>query len=56
MNIFDKQRIENANWTIQKYRDELENTNAYTLIDGIYITPNDALKVLDLAVYKLTQQ
>ena len=56
INIFDKQRIENANWTIQKYRDELENTNAYTLIDGIYITPNDALKVLDLAVYKLTQQ
>lgn len=55
MNIFDKQRIENANWTIQRYRDELEDTNVYVIIDGIYITPNDALKVLDLAVYELTQ-
>ena len=55
MNNFDKQRIENANWILQKYYNELEDTNAYIVIDGVYITPKDALKVLDLAIYKLTQ-
>ena len=56
MNNFDKQRIENANWIIQRYRDELEDTNAYIFIDGVYVTTNDALRILDLAVYKLTNQ
>lgn len=56
MNDFDKQRIENANWIIQRYRDELEDTNAYIVIDGVYATTNDALRILDLAVYKLTNQ
>lgn len=55
MNNFDKQRIENANWILQKYYSELEDTNVYIVINGVYITPNDALKVLDLAIYKLTQ-
>lgn len=55
MNNFDKQRIENANWILQRYRDELEDTNVYILIDGVYVTPNDALKALDLAIEKLTQ-
>lgn len=56
MNNFDIQRIENANWVLQRYRDELEDTNANILIDGVTITPNDALKVLDLASYMLTKQ
>ena len=49
MNNFDKQRIENANWILQRYRDELEDTNADIVIDGVNITTNDALKILDLA-------
>ncbi len=56
MNNFDKQRIENANWIIQRYRDELEDTNTYVIVNGEYITPNDALKILDLAVYRLINQ
>jgi hypothetical protein len=55
MNDFDKQRIETANWILQRYCDELEDTNADIIINGVNITPNDALKILDLAVYKLTQ-
>ena len=55
MNDFDIQRIENANWILQRYRDELDDTNADTVIDGVTITTNDALRILDLAVYKLTK-
>lgn len=56
MNDFDKQRIENANWIIQRYHNELEDTNAFIVVNGKYITTNDALRILDLAVYKLTNQ
>ena len=56
MNIFDKQRIENANWILQRYCDELEDTNADTIIDGVNITPKDALRILDFAVYELINQ
>ena len=56
MNDFDIQRIENANWILQRYRDELDDTNADTVIDGVTITTNDALRILDLAVYKLTKE
>lgn len=55
MNDFDIQRIENANWILQRYRDELDDTNADTVIDGVRITTNDALRILDLAVYELTK-
>lgn len=55
MNNFDIQRIENANWVLQRYRDELEDTNVDIVIDGVTITPSDALRVLDLALYKLTK-
>ena len=55
MNNFDIQRIENANWVLQRYRDELEDTNADIVIDGVTITPSDALRVLVLALYKLTK-
>lgn len=55
MNNFDIQRIENANWILQRYSDELDDTNADTVIDGVTITTNDALRILDLAVYKLTK-
>lgn len=56
MNDFDMQRIENANWILQRYRDELDDTNADTVIDGVTITTNDALRILDLAVCKLTKE
>ena len=55
MNDFDTQRIENANWILQRYSDELDDTNTSMVVDGVYITTNDALKILDLAVYKLTK-
>ena len=55
MNNFDIQRIENANWVLQRYRDELEDTNVDIVIDRVTITPRDALRVLDLALYKLTK-
>ena len=54
MNNFDIQRIENANWVLQRYRDELEDTNADIVIDGVTITPSDALRVLDLALYEIS--
>ena len=56
MNDFDKQRIENANWIIQRYRDELEDANESIIIDGVCVTTNDALRILDFAVYKLMNQ
>lgn len=56
MNYFDKQRIENANWILQRYCGELEDAKADIVVDGVYITTNDALRILDLAVYKLTNQ
>jgi hypothetical protein len=56
MNDFDKQRIENANWVLQMYFDKLEDTEAYIVVNGEYITVYDALKILDLAVYKLISQ
>lgn len=56
MNDFDIQRIENANWILQRYSDELDDTNTSMVVDGVYITTNDALKILDLAVYKLTKE
>ena len=55
MNNFDKQRIENAIWTLERYRNELIDTNVDILIDGIYVNVSDALKVLDLALYELTK-
>ena len=54
MNDFDKQRIENANWVLQMYSNTLEDTEEFIVVNGEYITVYDALKILDLAVYKLT--
>ena len=56
MNDFDIQRIENANWILQRYSDELDDAQADTVIDGVRITTSDALRILDLAVYKLTKE
>ena len=56
MDNFDKQRVENANWMLQRYCDELEDTGVYNIINEVEITPKDALRVLDWAVYKLINQ
>jgi hypothetical protein len=56
MNQFDIQRIENALWVLDHYRNELQDTNVEIIIDGVSVTPWDGLKVLDLALYKLERE
>ena len=56
MNQYDIQRIENALWVLGKYYNELQETCAYDIIDGVRVTPWEALKILDSALYILTQQ
>ena len=56
MTQYDKQRIENAIWTLERYRNELWETDVDIIIDGVRVTPCDALKVLDYALYKLLQE
>ena len=55
MTRYDKQRIENAIWTLERYRNELQDTDAEIVIDGASVTPWDALKVLDLAFFMMTK-
>ena len=55
MTPFDKQRIENAIWTLERYREELDDLDAETIVDGVWFNVSDALRVLDLALYKLTK-
>ena len=55
MTPYDKQRIENAIWTLERYSGELQDTEVEILIDDVYINTSDALRVLDLALYKLTK-
>ena len=54
MTQYDKQRIENALWTLERYRNELQETDVDIIVDGASVTPWDALKVLDLAFFILT--
>ena len=56
MNQYDLQRIENAMWILERYRNELQDTKAEIIVDGASITPWDALNVLDLVLYKLEQK
>ena len=56
MTQYDKQRIENALWTLERYRNDLQETDVEIIIDGVSVTPWDALKVLDRALYKLEQE
>ena len=56
MNQFDIQRIENALWVLERYWNDLQDTNAYIRIDGVEITPHDALKVLDIALHTLKEE
>lgn len=53
---YDKQRIENAIWTLERYRNELRDTQAEIIVDGASITSWDALKVLDLALFMLCKE
>lgn len=55
MTPYDKQRIENAIWTLQKYSEQLEDLDVEILINDVWLGIPDALKVLDLALYKLTK-
>lgn len=55
MTQYDKQRIENAIWTLEKYSEQLEDLDAEILINDVWFNVSDALKVLDLALYKLTK-
>lgn len=49
MNQFDKQRIENALWVLEKYYDELYEVMQGIHIGDTYISPNDILYVLQKA-------
>ena len=55
MTPYDKQRIENAIWTLEKYSEELDDLDAEILVNEVWFDVSDALKVLDLALYKLTK-
>ena len=55
MTSYDKQRIENAIWTLERYSEELKDTEVEIPIDGVYVNTSDALRVLDLALYSITK-
>lgn len=54
MTQYDKQRIENALWTLRQYSVELQSTKAAITVEGVHINTFNALRVLDLALYKLS--
>ena len=56
MDQFDIQRIENALWVLERYWNDLQDTNAYIRVDGVEMTSSDALKVLDIALYALKEK
>ena len=49
MNQFDKQRIENALWTLEQYSNEFFEVMQGIHIGDNYITPNDIMFVLQEA-------
>ena len=53
MNQFDKQRIENALWVLEQYRDELRDVMDGIYIDGEWISPNDILYAMEQALNNL---
>ena len=55
MNNFDVQRVENAIWTLEQYRNKLIDTDVDIIVDGVSIGVSDALKVLDYVLYELTK-
>ena len=55
MTQYDKQRIENAIWTLLRYSDELDDTGVDIMIDGVYVNTNDALRVLEDVLYHITK-
>ena len=56
MNQFDIQRVENALWTLEKYWENLQDTNADMCRDGVWFDTSDALRVLDLALDTLKEE
>lgn len=53
MNQFDKQRIENALWTLKRYRVELCEATREIIVNGTYISPSDIFYVLESAMSEL---
>ena len=53
MNQYDKQRIENAIWVLQKYKTELHEVMSGIFVNGTYISPSDIFYVLDIAMNEL---
>lgn len=53
MNQFDKQRIENALWTLKRYRVELCEATREIVVNGTYISPSDIFYVLESAMSEL---
>lgn len=57
MNKFDKQRIENAIWTLLQYRyDELYEVLEDVFADDKWTYARDAIAVLEQTLYKLQNE
>lgn len=53
MNQFDKQRIANAIWVLEQYRNELYDVMEGIHIGGQWISPSDILYVMEKALNDL---
>lgn len=49
MNKFDRQRIENALWTIERYYDEFYEVMNGIFVNDVWVSPSDILYVLQVA-------
>ena len=56
MNKFDKQRIENAIWTLLQYNDELRDVLEDVFSDDKWTYARDVIEVLEQTLYKLQNE
>ena len=56
MNKFDKQRIENALWTLLQYDDELRDVLEDVFADDKWTYARDAIEVMEQTLYKLQNE
>ena len=56
MNKFDKQRIENALWTLLQYDDELCDVLEDVFADDKWTYARDVIEVMEQTLYKLQNE
>ena len=56
MNKFDKQRIENALWTLLQYNDELRDVLVDVFADDKWTYARDVIEVMNQTLYKLQNE